>query len=316
MRRVIIAAIAASVLVAGCSGGAPATAPTTTAPTTTAPAASLPGATQSAPATTANEDPSGGMTKFSKRGAKIETVGGRQDAVEASRGYALDFTVDAITVDPPCVDKYSSQVHERPVNGHLMAVAISLETRPEYDRSQLSIDPFAEQNWHYVSPDDQVTQTLYGSASSSCKVPELASDLLPSSKYKGTVMLDVPATSGVLLLDANGGATNGTGNRFEWTLPPPGAITSSATTPAPTTTAAPTTAKYVPPTTTRAPVPKAATSTAGCAARAMAVGRFDPSCPEYQGYLDPGGAGRGPTSGEIQSQYARQQCAAGVKSFC
>jgi len=48
----------------------------------------------------------------------------------------------------------------------------------------------------------------------------------------------------------------------------------------------------------------------------MAVGRFDPSCPEYQGYLDPGGAGRGPTSGEIQSQYARQQCAAGVKSFC
>lgn len=38
-----------------------------------------------------------------------------------------------------------------------------------------------------------------------------------------------------------------------------------------------------------------------CAAAALQAGRFDPSCPAYQGYLDPGArAGRAPTSGERQ----------------
>jgi hypothetical protein len=46
----------------------------------------------------------------------------------------------------------------------------------------------------------------------------------------------------------------------------------------------------------------------GCAQAAMAAGRFDPSCGEYQGYLDPGtSAGRAPSSGEIQYAYGCQQ---------
>ena len=49
-------------------------------------------------------------------------------------------------------------------------------------------------------------------------------------------------------------------------------------------------------------------SAGGCAQRAMAAGRFDPSCSAYQGYLDPGtSAGRAPTSGEIQMQFACEQ---------
>ncbi|MCO7193321.1 hypothetical protein [Pseudonocardia sp. McavD-2-B] len=45
-----------------------------------------------------------------------------------------------------------------------------------------------------------------------------------------------------------------------------------------------------------------------CAQRAMAAGRFDPSCPAYQGYLDPGSsAGRAPTSGETQLQFLCQK---------
>jgi hypothetical protein len=40
----------------------------------------------------------------------------------------------------------------------------------------------------------------------------------------------------------------------------------------------------------------------------MARGQFDPTCPDYQGYLDPGTAGgRAPTSGETQMQYGCQQ---------
>ncbi|MEV1295422.1 hypothetical protein [Pseudonocardia sp. NPDC049635] len=51
-----------------------------------------------------------------------------------------------------------------------------------------------------------------------------------------------------------------------------------------------------------------ATSDGGCAQRAMTAGQFDPLCDEYQGYLDPGAAaGRAPTSGETQMQYACEQ---------
>jgi hypothetical protein len=35
--------------------------------------------------------------------------------------------------------------------------------------------------------------------------------------------------------------------------------------------------------------------------------KFNPKCPEYQGYLDPGGAGRSKTSGDIQREYGCQQ---------
>ncbi len=74
------------------------------------------------------------------------------------------------------------------------------------------------------------------------------------------------------------------------------------TTPRPSTTRAQETTTARPtPTTTKAPVQQA-DSGPGCAGRAMAASKFNPSCPEYQGYLDPGGPGRGPTSGEIQHQ--------------
>lgn len=45
----------------------------------------------------------------------------------------------------------------------------------------------------------------------------------------------------------------------------------------------------------------------GCADRARSAGAFNPSCAEYQGYLDPGGPGRAPTSGELQTQFGCQQ---------
>ena len=74
--------------------------------------------------------------------------------------------------------------------------------------------------------------------------------------------------------------------------------------------AAPTSAPPTSTRTTRATSSKrsattAKKSSAGCGRRAVAAGTFDPSCSEYQGYLDPGrGGGRGPSSGDLQSDYA------------
>ncbi|MDD7942560.1 hypothetical protein PHK61_29525 [Actinomycetospora lutea] len=50
------------------------------------------------------------------------------------------------------------------------------------------------------------------------------------------------------------------------------------------------------------------TSSSGCGPRAVSAGRFDASCDEYQGYLDPGtSAGRAPTSGDLQTQWGCEQ---------
>lgn len=49
-------------------------------------------------------------------------------------------------------------------------------------------------------------------------------------------------------------------------------------------------------------------SAPGCGQHAVSAGQFDPSCAEYQGYLDPGTvAGRAPTSGEEQHAWGCQQ---------
>ncbi|KID32061.1 hypothetical protein HQ32_00945 [Prauserella sp. Am3] len=57
-----------------------------------------------------------------------------------------------------------------------------------------------------------------------------------------------------------------------------------------------------------APEPRGgADSGQGCGQRALDKGEFNPDCKEYQGYLDPGGAGREDTAGEAQLEYACEQ---------
>lgn len=74
--------------------------------------------------------------------------------------------------------------------------------------------------------------------------------------------------------------------------------------PAPTS-AAPTSTRTTRATPSKRPSTTTKKSSAGCGQRAVAAGKFDPSCSEYQGYLDPGRAGgRGPSSGDLQSEYA------------
>ncbi len=52
----------------------------------------------------------------------------------------------------------------------------------------------------------------------------------------------------------------------------------------------------------------ARSSGAGCGRRAVTAGVFNPSCSEYQGYLDPGRAGgRAPSSGDLQTEWGCEQ---------
>ncbi|OLT46604.1 hypothetical protein BJF85_16340 [Saccharomonospora sp. CUA-673] len=66
---------------------------------------------------------------------------------------------------------------------------------------------------------------------------------------------------------------------------------------------APTTSQQ--PSTSDGPAPRGGPDVAeGCGQRALEQGEFNADCKEYQGYLDPGGAGRDDTAGEAQLEYA------------
>jgi hypothetical protein len=100
---------------------------------------------------------------------------------------------------------------------------------------------------------------------------------------------------------------------FEAVRPAPSAQPTASTAPVATPTATrvhrPTTSLRRRTATARATSTARPRSTAkpDCARAAMAAGRFDPTCQAYQGYLDPGGPTRGPTSGEIQTAYGCRQ---------
>ncbi len=220
-------------------------------------------------------------------------------------------TFTKITVDPPCTTIYGKV---DPPKGHYLGITSTVATSPDINFNGLG----APNGYDFdVIGSDGFTQTA-NTQTGTC-YPDAqtyrVNTLQPNSKYQGVTLLDVPDTSGTLVFRPH----------FQTTLPgwaiayTPSAPTTtsepttSEPTTAPTTTRAPPTTTRAPATTTRAPATTTQApalkpnSTAGCAARAMAAGKFDPSCPEYQGYLDPGGPGRGPTSGDLQHQYGCQQ---------
>lgn len=212
-------------------------------------------------------------------------------------------TFTKITVDPPCTTIYGKV---DPPKGHYLGINSTVATSPDINFNGLG----APNGYDFdVIGSDGFTQTA-NTQTGTC-YPDAqtyrVNTLQPNSKYQGVTLLDVPDTSGTLVFRPH----------FQTTLPgwaiayTPSAPTTTyepttEPTTAPTTTRAPATTTRAPATTTQAPASKP-NSTAGCAARAMAAGKFDPSCPEYQGYLDPGGPGRGPTSGDLQHQYGCQQ---------
>ena len=127
--------------------------------------------------------------------------------------------------------------------------------------------------------------------------------LLPGQSQSFDQLYPVPAQPADLVLTAQEitapGQLSGAPVYYRGPTPTAAPATSSR---APSSTRA--TTRAATPSTTRSRSSTADTS-AGCGGRAVARGVFNPSCSEYQGYLDPGkAAGRAPSSGDIQTQYA------------
>jgi hypothetical protein len=202
--RTLAAVTAAGLLLTGCSSPVEATT------VADGPALPTPSATSAAPST-----PVGPAR--SVRGNIPKALG--QEAYMMSSTDAkkalVTFTVDSITPDQPCtVD------HERygdgPSNGHFIGVQLRLSTAPE-----MTSEPYLQSfmvwadDFSFVGSDGITHDNLATSGTRGCldDSAEFTSDpLSPGSAYVGSIVLDVPVTSGTLIY------APGSGGGWEWSF--------------------------------------------------------------------------------------------------
>lgn len=143
----------------------------------------------------------------------IKTLGEPGSQRLSSDENVMSFVVKNIAVDSACTSPYA----QAPQNGHFIAVAIDVETTPELAKDINKFVWFGAQSWKLIA-DNGTTYNgsldsgpAYGCLNDSERLP---SNIGPAEKVSGTIILDVPVTSGTLILESTGG-----GGGWEWTFP-------------------------------------------------------------------------------------------------
>lgn len=186
MRRVLL--IAAVLALAGCGGGG--------AERDASADPALPAVTTSAsPTTAAAPEP-----ERSSRGSLVKALGqegGFCSDADCAGPYLVTFTVDSITADPPCTADYV----QPPENGHFVAVALRVATSAEFDPAEFPLS-FSPSDFRVIGADGITQSNLASAASFSCldQSEMFPQDILGTGQqYTGTILLDSPTPSGVLI---------------------------------------------------------------------------------------------------------------------
>jgi hypothetical protein len=112
------------------------------------------------------------------------------------------FSVVSIAADPPCTRSDAAD----PANGHFIELELEVSTTGSLGA------PFdiTAPAWTFVSADGERTADVVGeSATCMGAVSLLPADIGAGERRRGTVVLDVPATTGSLVLDLGGGTAWG-----------------------------------------------------------------------------------------------------------
>ena len=161
----------------------------------------------------ATPTPTASQPAKSPRGNFIKTVGqpaGQTDPV--TKKQVVSFTINSITVDPPCTAPYS----QPPEKGHFVILDASIETLPEL--AELSFPKFdlSPHTFKFVATNGT---TYNGSLTSGPSYGCLAdSEILPingvgpAEKVTGKIVLDVPEATGTLVFQPHGPGFGG----WEW----------------------------------------------------------------------------------------------------
>jgi len=174
------------------------------APTAPAVESIAPTPAASAPAT---EGP-----KKSPRGNFIKAVGDAGWMVNPAGKKTAIFTINSITIDPPCTGPYPQPAEK----GHFVILDASIETTPDLAESSYQKFDLSPHGWQFVGANGT---TYNGSLTSGASYGCLAdSEILPingigpAEKVTGKIVLDMPATTGTLVFKPMGGAAGG----WEW----------------------------------------------------------------------------------------------------
>lgn len=186
MNKALLTLPIAALLLAGCSS-TPQSAPV--APT-------VEPATAASSAAPASESPAAGGTK-SSRGNLVKTVGEGASVTDKDKTVA-SFVVNSIQVDAPCTNQYAQPSE----NGHFVALDVSMETDPALAESVNPQFGLAGYAWKAVAENGTTFNgDIMTAASFMCLNDEerLPSALGPGEKATGTLILDVPTATGVLV---------------------------------------------------------------------------------------------------------------------
>lgn len=186
MKKALLTLPVAALLLAGC-GGTPQGSPT---------APSVEPATGASSAGTTTSSPAANATK-SSRGNLVKKVGEGASVTDKDKTVA-SFVINSIQVDAPCTNQYAQPSE----NGHFVALNVSMETDPALAESVNPQFGLAGYAWKAVADNGTTFNGNIMTASSfMCLNDEenFPSALGPGEKATGTLVLDVPTPTGVLV---------------------------------------------------------------------------------------------------------------------
>lgn len=118
------------------------------------------------------------------------------------------FAVTDIVVDQPCDSGYS----ESPQNGHFLGIHLNVETTPELADDAFPTVSFSEYDWQAYDADGKRLNDPIGAAWSCLSTAQqLPVDIGPGQSVSGWIVLDVAATTGIVVLAPAGSAVG-----WEW----------------------------------------------------------------------------------------------------
>jgi hypothetical protein len=195
-------AASAALFLAGCAS--PASPGATSAAPTSPVVTPVPTATSTAsPSPTAARSARGNLIKKVGQAGSLKLEDGQQ---------MMSFVVTKISVDAACTSPYAQPAQ----NGHFVALKINVETTAALAQDINQFVWFGGQSWKLIADNGTTYNgSLDSTAAYGCMqdAERLPAKIGPAEKVTGTLVLDVPATSGTLVFDSAGSGG------WEWTFP-------------------------------------------------------------------------------------------------
>lgn len=192
---------------AGCSAPASTVAGTTTDTGKTPDTAPVASSTPTPTPTVASEF---GEQVKSSRGNLVKQLG-QLAGTSSSTGADTEtsrFAVTDIVVDQPCDSDYPESAQ----NGHFLGIHLNVETTPELADDAFPTVSFSEYDWQAYDADGKRLNDPIGTAWSCLSTAQqLPVDIGPGQSVSGWIVLDVAATTGIVVLAPAGSAVG-----WEW----------------------------------------------------------------------------------------------------